>query len=557
MELPELTKKGLEILKMPAEKAAQVLDGRPLEERLEIVMSVPAGRQRLDLILLSAKPADLVQAMPPEDFILTVKAIGEADALPLFEMSTDQQTTYLADLENWVQNGFDLGRLAYINELIFQCDEKRVLRWFQSLDFEVHLLTFERTVVPIDKGARETLPERLANRIFTPDGYHYLLVKLGADIDLAKKYINYIYANDQPLFMAIMGNLGTVPLAEMEELALKWRNGRLADRGWPDLDEANEVYQPHLAKDSHISDRLPYGPDNPPKYPLEQHYGGKLLSSGLMQVEDPSRVAGQLANLINRVMVADGMLPTEIESLQQAALRVKGRIEIGLAVLGARDGISAAGILSKTALLTIFQVAQSEILTRTKRAQKLSGLAAAGLIEMLEPGLADMLTALMARRQKFHQRGDVQSREFNELADLSLLDSELDLIEASLTLANTLGLTTDKLPVKFPAGWIPDSLEGLNLNTWLATAFACDHLKQENHNLPLPIEKLSVLLESLPGELPSTREVLLLWVKSQIDQDIPGLVQLARDLADLLFELRQTDGQSLDPRFIEGLWLQT
>ncbi|MBW1872682.1 MAG: hypothetical protein JRJ19_11495 [Deltaproteobacteria bacterium] len=553
----ELKKKGLEIMKLPAEQASAILDGRPLEERLEILMSLPAGRQRLDLILMSAKPAELVQAMPPEDFILTVKAIGEVDSLALFEMSTDQQTTYMSDLETWVQNGLDLGRLAFINELLFQCDDKRLLRWIRSLDFEVLVLTFERTVLPVEKEARDTLPERLANRIFTPDGYHYLLARLGTDIDLVKKFINFIYANDQPMFMAIMGNLGTLPLAEIEELALKWRNGRLADRGWPDLDEANEVYQPHSAKDVDTSGQLPYGPDNPPRYPLERHYGGKLLSAGLMNLEDPSRVAGQLANLINRVIVADGMLPTEIESMELAATRVKGRIEIGLAVLGARDGNSAAGILSKIALLTIFQVAQTEILKRTKRACQLTDLSAADLIGMLESGLAEVLSALMARRQKVHQRGALVSREFNELADLSLVDGELDLIEASLTLANALGLTTDKLPVKFPAGWVPDTLEGLSLNTWLTTAFARERLKIENYHTPLPFEELGVLFESLPGEQPSTRELLLNWAKSYIDQDIPGLARLAQDLADMLYELRTKDPGALDPRFIEGLWLQT
>ena len=53
----------------------------------------------MELILLATDAVGLVQAIPDDDFVLTVKDIGDTDAIPLLEMSSDDQLTYLFDLE--------------------------------------------------------------------------------------------------------------------------------------------------------------------------------------------------------------------------------------------------------------------------------------------------------------------------------------------------------------------------------------------------------------------------------------------------------------------------
>ena len=53
---------------------------------------------------------------------------------------------------------------------------------------------------------------------------------------------NIFYWNDR-FYFNLMEHLSTSWLTEIENMACKWRNGRLADKGFPDYQESLEIYQ--------------------------------------------------------------------------------------------------------------------------------------------------------------------------------------------------------------------------------------------------------------------------------------------------------------------------
>jgi hypothetical protein len=540
------------ILKWPSEKATNTLDSLVIQDQVDLVLSQPSGRQRMDIVLLSSQPKTLVRAIPAEDLLLTIKDIGESDALSLIELSSDDQFSYLLDLEIWFHQGMELGQLAHWLEILFACGDKRIMRWLRSVDFELLVLMAERTILQIEKDDIENLPKSVANRVITPDSYHFFIVKIGADFDLVKRLLDLIYANDQPMFFALTGNLGTTPPAEGEELALRWRNGRLADRGWPDLEEALELYSPmtrdQLKKPTDLPTSFPF----PPRFPVRHGNLGHLFSRGLEHIDDlehKNSLASQLANLTNRVIVADGLLPTELDSIKRAAERVKGRLEIGLFLLGAHDDKTAANLLSTIPLLHVFRLAQDAILQRVKRAKSLINSPHAFLFEIYPSNLIDRLRYLSSARPMFLPKNEELPVEFSHPNELSDIDSILDLIESINEICQHLDIKS--LPHSMPKGSYPASIEGLSIFTLLTTMFARQLVGFGKEVAPLPYDRLGDLLAKLPLE-----NQLSNWCKSHVLENKAGLDQLIDKLSRPLSEqLTQLNPLTADPRFIEGLWL--
>jgi len=546
-----------QLLALPPQEAAARLDALPLEQRRELVLALPAGRKRQDLVLLSSNPAELVQALPPEDFLLTVKAIGEVDALELLELSSDEQALYLADLELWTQEGLDLPRLALLNELFFRCSPQRLGRWLESLDFELLALMFERTLVAVDRDRLDELPDALAARVISPDNYHVMVVKLGADLDRVKQLVEYLYREHNQRFQALWGNLGTVPPAEIEQQALRWRAGRLADRGWPDDEEARQIFATRSPA-SLAPTTLPSGWDNPPRAVMPAGAAGdNLLQQGMASLVDVAPVVAQLANLVNRVLVAEGWPPADPDYLQRAASRVHGHLEIGLRLLEAGDGAEAARLLTSIPLLHLLQAARHQVELLARRARRLSQQAGPDRLRLLDPPLADILAALSKRWPLHLPAENLEAREFRTPTDREVSTRQLDLIEAYLELSRAAGVEPAALPESFPAGCHPSDREGLTFSALLLSQFARQRLALAPAEMqPFPLSRWAELAATLPRTRAQLGEVLEGWSGDMLDRELPGLPSLLKVLSGYLQELLSHPAGELDPRFVAGMWFQ-
>jgi hypothetical protein len=266
-------------------------------------------------------------------------------------------------------------------------------------------------------------------------------------------------------------------------------------------------------------------------------------------------VASQLANLINRVIIADGWPPGEVESLHRAARRVSGRLEIGLLELGVLDESTCARTLVSVPLLHVAQAGQAAIVRRLNRARRLVR-AAAGLSGMLAAPIPERLVALGRTRPVFVAQPGDPVREFEHPDDLNALDQDLDLLEAALLICQPLHLSLGALPNPFPPGSHPDSRQSLNLQSLLFTLFARDRLGLEPQTLPLPLNRLAGLQSAVATDPDALTAQILDWMQRLTGQTTPGMDRLARQMAGNAIEhILNQHPQTLDPRFVDGLWL--
>jgi hypothetical protein len=548
------------LLALDPPQAAKAFDRLRLPERLELVLALPPGPLRQDLILRSKYARELTEALTPEDYVVTVKAIGDRDAIALITLSSDEQLGYLLDLDLWLEEKMDLNRFEHWLELLFECGDERVMRWVKAVDFEQLVLVCERVLISTERDALPELPDHLTGRVFSPDNFHFLLIKVGANYTLFSRLLDLLYTNERELFLALIGNLGTTPPTEIEELAARFKDGRLADRGWPEWEEAAAIYQP-LTLSGSSNQALPSGPNNPPRYPLQFLQPERVLRSALERIEEPQTLellAGQLANLTNRVLVADHLERGNLETMKLALERVTGGLEIGLFIAGLSDPAEAAAFLRVRPMVDIFRMAQGAIHALVERAKRLNTGPGSNLLTLVASPLPERFDALQSHRPRYFDEESLSLREFATPSDLKALERDLLLAEAALELGAALGLSANSLPDPFPKNSFPPSRDGLTLETLLLTRLARDRLDLPHELQPFPLARLAELTKALPHDQPTLRDSLLELTRPYLPQPPVGLDALIDRLAQLLInEIFTHEPAQLDPRFVRGIWFQS
>jgi len=102
-----------------------------LADRKTIAKEIAAlsGGEILDLILEHETPKKIVQNMPSGDFFWLVKKVGSDDCLPLLELASEDQWTYLLDLEIWQKDRLDMEHTSLWLNQLQQAQPRTLSRW--------------------------------------------------------------------------------------------------------------------------------------------------------------------------------------------------------------------------------------------------------------------------------------------------------------------------------------------------------------------------------------------------------------------------------------------
>ncbi len=233
-------------------------------------------------------------------------------------------------------------------------------------------------------------------------------------------------------------------------------------------------------------------------------------------------MAGQLANLINRVLVADHLERGNLETMKLAVERVTGALEIGLSVLGLADPMDAAAALRARPLADIFRVAQGAIRALAERLKRLSTGPGGDLLQFVAAPAADRFEALRSTRPRYFDEDSQNVREFAAPADLENIKRDLLWAEAALALGAALELSAAALPDPFPKNSFPESKAGLTLETLLLTRLVRDCLQLPRELRPFPLARLPELFEALPHEEPALGSSLLELTRPYLPQSPAG-----------------------------------
>jgi hypothetical protein len=146
--------------------------------------------------------------------------------------------------------------------------------------------------------------------------------------------------------------------AECEESALRWREGRLADLGFPDRAQAMRVYRPLRPEQAPVwqvpesSGALVLGET------LPRQLQGSLLGDALLKL--PAQRAGDILGYVlavaNSLAVADRMRLSDVDAIPHALAKAVRGIDLGLRELARVRSQAPADVLDTTAPLDLFRI---------------------------------------------------------------------------------------------------------------------------------------------------------------------------------------------------------
>lgn len=583
--LPFKAQQILKLFKKDPLEAERRFNALPFIEKVALVLSV-RGKDRERLILLSKEPERLVQRMPEEEFYYTLKEIGERDALTLLELASPKQIAFCLDLEVWKKNRLKPQEMLKWIELLLDCDEERAVEAFRNLDQELLITLLQRYLKVYKPDAPIEEVELDRDDLFTLDHHYYIRVKFKQAEELIERFLDLLFRWDQALYRDLLeGVIWEVP-GEVEELARRWRQGRLSDKGFPEWEEAMEIYSfvnPELVDiDKGIKDS--YGPDEEMKRWQEVGSNFYLLplpkGSFLKEVlEEASRqgldwIRGEIVLLCNKAMVAENVDPSNLEAVRELLLRVYDYLNLGLSFLSKGDPKEALRAVRKLYLKEIFQLGYS--LTVRLRHKLERTLRESPWFEgkkprlsWLDPPLREFADGLLRKKPMLFEgvvepRG-VNYRPFRTLEEIYLAEELIADIKAIAELHFSVyglkpsdegetrkggreltfkGLTLTAIANKEVKGeFFPDTLNLKELRAFLEEAFVVEGQRLGNALKGAFVTRTVAFFEEILSPVePKQRERMKRF--------------LHETLNDLLDEYQGLDLEGLDPRFLKWFMLK-
>ncbi len=460
------------------------------------------GRKRLDLLLDQPDPIAAVQALPADELFHAIQEAGLADSGDVVALSSPEQFRTFLDLDGWRGNALDPARVlpwlrAGRPPSVSSEEEEELWRAkVAAIDPEVMSLVLRETVRihdleddpdPDIEGARcARTPEGRYLVEFVPDGPDYLVVR---------HILDDLYALDAFHAGRMLSVLRWELETELAEAALRWRTGRLADLGYPSLDEALSWYARPASRPAVEPAGLPV---RPPGFWLAAHRRGTLLdrAAALLPPDALARFEAEAMAAANAALVADRVDTSDPDEVRDAVESARSLLEMGLESLSAGGDDAAAAVLASTPLKRVFQAGFGRLLDLRFRADRLRREAGA---PVLDPPLGEALAALRLRRPRYFPglatpreewgsptSGAFSARPFRSTDEVRRVSLALQDCEGILALARELGLSA-------PAG---DAAASTLASLYL-TALANERMGRAFSPTPIPAGELAAAAKVL------------------------------------------------------------
>ncbi len=406
-----------EILRAKDNSVIQKFNELTLKQQLVLVLET-TGKERMDLLYLSDRFSSLVQAIPAPELLFTCEELRMDMALPIIAATSHEQFTFLTDLFCW--NKAEPNPKAIVDwlQILAECGEDKIQDWLAKVDPE-WLILILKSVVNIYKCDDEGEPPDIqtTNSIYTIDGMYYFEFLDSHAIDPLQTIFSIFRDDDPDGFRGIMEAAIWANIHEMEIYASHFRQSRMSEWGFPEFDEAIEVYQyftPEHRKKvvRELEKKLVEWKDlsNVPLYPIKLEDQKGFLTSCLKYIEDEiilARFSTELILLANKVQVADGMDHIGwVENIRVSSRKTMGYVILGLAELSDNDPLKAAALIGRVHTERLFQVGFSQVEDLARKAHQLAkyGRLAEnpGVIKLLKSPDREILKGLLNPSPKFY-----------------------------------------------------------------------------------------------------------------------------------------------------------
>jgi len=559
-----------------------------LKMRKEILELPP--ETAMDRILEHPQPAALVHSFPEQDFYFLINDIGPEDSLPLLALASDKQWEHIVDLDAWQRDRIELTSVTRWMNLLMEADSKRFIRWFldKKLEF-IEFYLFKNIEVRVREHDQDA--SEFGEGFFSLDDTYYFRITefpLESESDelaneqrkgLITRLVEKIAAFDHSTLQHVMLEATHVLSAETEEECFRWRNVRLAEKGFLPFDEAVGIYQSmkpeELEKES--TKVLPPPADQLAVVPVPLYHWRMLkednyFTRALTKIESQNilqQIEVEFANLCNQIIVADNKSVRAREDLADVVKKVCGYLSIGLERLSKNtegvDAQNAAALTTKYPLHRIFKVGIGGAMDLKWRAEKWlpnCWFAGAGLrLTFWGERWLGVLGGLLVKKPMFYDnyKTGVLYREFASLEDIEITEDVFKQVKA---VDDLLSLMTINLAH-------PSSYGFLTYKNLILTLWVKNYLKlQEKKLMPLELKEFLPFFENLlphqsdtetdhRGSIPiAMKNHFIEWLAADTGlKDFEITQQLGNTLNalfnDLESELGRVTVEDLDPRYVQ------
>src|SRR6266849_2294660 len=451
---------------MSTGNGSALLDPRAARQALQAAR----GKDKVDLLLSAPDPEALVQSIPEHELYLAVLEVGPDDAAEVVALASPEQFRHFVDLGAWPRRDEGPDPRAVLRWLHLAREggghsdraQQRYLDKLAQLDAEMRSLVL-RKAMRVHDLQEETDPAVAdPGRTFrTPEG-RYLVEFLpeGGEFGTLKQLLDDLYAEDVLGTTRLLESLRWEVPTELEETARRWRDGRLRDLGFPELEEALAFY----ARPSLTSSPTPTSTSTSLAARL-QPTAANLLESALSRLDGDARDRAEegLVYALNAALVASGVSMDEPEEVRAALGDARATLSLGLETLSGGDPGRAAAALAERPVRDIFQAGLAEpyrLQSRARRVAQSARLPQAQNVTLLDPPLSDVVESLQRKRPVWPDPSAPRSRRaLATSAEVSEADRLLDEAESVVALLRALGLSPAELgPRAEAAGIAPTAL---------------------------------------------------------------------------------------------------
>ena len=563
------------------------------EKRQELLALEPQAA--MDRILQDPQPSALVHSFPEQDLYFLIHDIGPEDAGPLLSLASKRQWDHFVDLESWQKDRIHLPSVSRWLDLLLEADPNRFTEWFlkERLAF-VEFFLYHNIEVRVREHDQD--PSEFGQDYFSLDNTYFIrFIDQPADAtenEIAdaqrKKFITRLIERladfNHHIYQGVLLEATHVIPTETEEDCYRWRNLRLAEKGFLPLDEAIGIYQPVKPQDLvHMSAKIIPSPGDPesqfpvPQYPMRMLGESDNFTDALASIDSENllnHLQSEFAHLCNRIVVADHKTIRDREELREIVRKACGYLSIGLQRLTeSKEKVpraQVASLITRHPLSQIFRVGFREALKLKWLAEKWLDrcwFAQRGLrLTFWGEQWLGVLGGLLIKKPLFYDnyKTGVLYREFLSLEDVKTTEKNLIQIRAVDDLLSLLSIDIDR----------PSAYGFLTFKNLMLTQWARYYLDLPSGKLkPVKLNEFKPFFEELlpdrvNGDSDRTRVVpakmktkFLDWLAAESGLKAHEITERVGQSLEYLFneienELGLVSAGDLDPRYIQLFLLE-
>lgn len=401
-------------------------------------------KEKGELLMHSHNPAALTRSLSQEELYLVTREMDAEERGEVIRYATLPQLFFIADLDCWRKDRFySRGFLKWLEALLAAGDDK-VLIWLCEMDFESVVAGFQQVMEVLKPDREWTLDEVLGDRPYFSLDQMYYISGSEENLETVKRAIEILFENRRGRYTAILeGILGELP-DEAEEEAYKRREIRLAERGFPDFETAQQIYRPLTAQEfenypkkrasSEIRDLESAIPNYLVLWSQERFFLDDVLHSFQNDTTGTrDKLQEELAWISNKVIAGAGIDFSSEKKVRRGIERARGFINIGLEQLSGRDFSAAREILEERWLEVIFRWGATQVFLLREQAWDLLKnywkSNQVGLLNFLDSPFDTIYTGIIRAVPECYDAsilGDEPLRDFKNLEDMERTRRALD-----------------------------------------------------------------------------------------------------------------------------------